>query len=294
MTQDTIITTPPVATDDSLLHWPPLQLADSLLVSAEEAPSEYLLMCDDSIAARHAAAQPASRQSLFSGSVKSQPESLPQPRPAEVNTDWIFGAIILLVLLVSINLNAQRYRLKDLFLSIFDARVRERVWRENHIRTSTLLPGTGIYVAALALILFCMVQRYQLLAFNSAPLLYLTIIGAVVAFVLVRNGLIRLLGTIFDAAGSSLAYITNSHLFYMVGSLMLPPLLLLIFFGSGSLSSIALKVALVLLIILFVVRVLRGLQLFLTNTGSIKLYLFYYFCILEIAPILVMVKIFLT
>ena len=187
--------------------------------------------------------------------------------------------------------DGERYRLKDLLMSLFDIRVRDRVWREYNIRIWTLLPTTGIFLAALAFVMFYLVDQYDLLTYSHAPLLYLMLTLSLFAFVLLKHGLVRMLGSIFEDHDSVLAYIINNHLFYFVGSLVLTPLLLLMFYGSGPLTGIAMKIALIILATIFTIRVLRGLQLFLTNSRSAKLYLFYYLCILEIAPILVMATI---
>ena len=43
--------------------------------------------------------------------------------------------------------------------------------------------------------------------------------------------------------------------------------------------------------LLFVVRLIRGLQLILTFSKTPKFYLFYYLCILEIVPIIIIIKV---
>ena len=272
----------------------PFRQADSLALPEEEGPEHYLLLCDDSISAHYAPAGMTTHKSLFSSSLHSGGNVEPQPRENATSGDWVFGVIILLAAFISLCINSRRIKLRDMMLSIFDLRVRERVWRENNIRIRNLLPMTFIYWASLALVALRMAQRYDMTVEELHPaLLYLLVAAGLILFILLKNGLIRLLGNVFEMDESCAGYITNNHLFYGVGSLLMPLLLLLVFFAAEGLATVALRVTLFLIVILFVVRVLFGFRCFLTNSGSSKLYLFYYLCILEIVPILVMAKIFI-
>ena len=121
-------------------------------------------------------------------------------------------------------------------------------------------------------------------------LMYLAILGGLIAFIFLKNSLIRLLGNVFEDRSVTMLYISSNNLFYFVGGFVFVPLMLLLFYCPAATETI-LKTTIFLVGIIFIVRLFRGIQLILTNSKTSKLYLFYYLCIFEIVPILVMAKI---
>jgi len=231
------------------------------------------------------------RESLFAGNGHTVQTAEPQLRTDEKSNDWIFGALTLLTALICLYINRQRFNIKDILLSMLDIRVMERVSRESNIRRWSLMPMTGIYVASLALLALGYQQMHgAFVAGQSDVILFLVSLAAIVLYFLCRNSLVYIFGVLFDDPAPSQLYITNNHLFHFLGALCLPPLLLLFFF-NGALRAAVLKIAIALVAIIFIIRLLRGMQLILTNSKNSRLYLFYYFCVFEIVPILVMAKI---
>lgn len=255
--------------------------------------TEYLLLCNDSVFGCYDTLPIRQRSSMFATNTHSKAYPLPSQRPATVSNDWVFATIILLLALVSIYLNNQKFKLKDIFLSLFDTRILERVFRESNIRTVSLLPMVGIYLASLAMVILRTTQTFGNLHIQLSPhLFFIATLLALIAFILLKNGMIRLLGDIFEDRLSTALYISSNNLFYFVGGLVATPLLLVLFYFAPAQKAI-LEATIILIAILFIIRLIRGLQLILTNSKTSKLYLFYYLCISEIVPILVMAKIIL-
>ena len=151
----------------------------------------------------------------------------------------------------------------------------------------------GIYLASLALIILKSTQTLGHFVISlPQPLFFGITLAALIAFILLKNSFIRLLGNIFDDRAATMLYISSNNLFYFIGGLTTTPLLLLLFYISGAQDTL-LKTTLIIIAIVFTIRLLRGMQLILTNSKTSKLYLFYYLCILEIIPILVMAKVIL-
>ena len=198
---------------------------------------------------------------------------------------------MLLFTFVSIYINNQKFKLKDIFQSLFDTRVLDRVFRESNIRTSSLLPMVGIYLASVALMAIKLIDRNAAFV-TTLPdyLMYLAILGGLIAFIFLKNSLIRLLGNVFEDRSVTMLYISSNNLFYFICRDSNSCKLLLLFYCPAATETI-LKTTIFLVGIIFIVRLFRGIQLILTNSKTSKLYLFYYLCIFEIVPILVMAKI---
>lgn len=255
--------------------------------------TEYLMLCNDSLFAKYEGLAPRHRKSMFATNTHTTAEPQTLAHRTETSSDWIFGTIIILLTLISIYINSQKFKIKDIFLSVFDTRVLERVFRENNIRTASLLPMEGIYLASLALIILKSTQTLGHFVISlPQPLFFGITLAALIAFILLKNSFIRLLGNIFDDRAATMLYISSNNLFYFIGGLTTTPLLLLLFYISGAQDTL-LKTTLIIIAIVFTIRLLRGMQLILTNSKTSKLYLFYYLCILEIIPILVMAKVIL-
>ena len=253
--------------------------------------SEYLLLCYDSTFAAYEDVPVRQRESMFIGNSHHKGFAIPETRYNQHSGDWIFVTIMLLFTFVSIYINNQKFKLRDIFQSLFDTRVLDRVFRESNIRTSSLLPMVGIYLASVALMAIKLIDRNAAFV-TTLPdyLMYLAILGGLIAFIFLKNSLIRLLGNVFEDRSVTMLYISSNNLFYFVGGFVFVPLMLLLFYCPAA-TETTLKTTIFLVGIIFIVRLFRGIQLILTNSKTSKLYLFYYLCIFEIVPILVMAKI---
>lgn len=256
--------------------------------------AQFLTMCNDSLLAPYSENPVQHRESMFATNTLSQPTTHPAPHNTSPNLDWVFATIILLLALISIYVNNQKFKIKDIFLSLFDTRVLDRVSRENNIRITSLLPMAGIYLASIALVVLKATQTYSITSLPMAPpLFFIVTLTALIIFILLKNSLIRLMGDIFEDRSATMLYIFSSDLFYFVGGLVSTPLLLFLFFCTQAQTAIQ-KIAIFFIAILFIIRFLRGIQLILTNSKTSKLYLFYYLCIFEIIPIIVIAKLVLV
>ena len=265
---------------------------DSTETTANDT-SFSLFACYDSLFTQYADMPVVYRKSMFSGNSHHVAEPLPHVRETAPSDTWIFVSLTILLILMGIYLKRQKFRIKDILQSLFDTRVLDRVARECNIKSKSFIPMTGIYLASIAFVILSLKDQYRLsISGTNDIVFYLTTMALLAAFILVKNSIIRLLGNIFEDKPSTQLYLFNNYLFFFVGALLLPVILLLVFFNTA-VGSAALKTAEIIVAIVFIVRLLRGIQLILTNSKSSKLYLFYYLCILEIVPILVMAKIIL-
>ncbi len=230
------------------------------------------------------------RQSLFTRHEQTNETSTVHLRASQEGYFWSFGIVILLLGLMSLYLHSRKFKFKDLVQSMFDSRALDRMFRENNLKPRSFLPMVLLYIASATLTAVMIGARGTQLD-TPFPMLvnYLLLFAGVALFVLVRTGVIRLFGNVFEESDSVDLYITNCYLFYFWGALVSVPLSLLLLYGPQS-EKTSLYILTTFIAIIFILRLFRGLQLFLTNSKSGKLYLFYYLCIFEIVPILVLLK----
>ncbi len=264
--------------------------ADSTAIDSIRQNDDYLLACNDSIFGAYANWEAPTRESLFALREQHSGESTPQLRQEPAATDWVFGIMALLLLATSLYLNNQKFKLKDILQSLFDRRIMERVFRENNLKPYSLLPMTCIYIGSLTLVaneLICNTPGFILT--KNTLLQYLMLFVALTVYYLIKNALINMFGSLFEDRHTTTLCISSNYLFCFLGGIAAMPLALLHFFSPIATSTILTAIG-ILVSIVFVLRLTRCLQIILSNSKSSKLYLFYYLCIVEIVPILLVTK----
>lgn len=200
---------------------------------------------------------------------------------------WFLGLAALVLALISIFIHNTRIQAHTLVPAAFNIRDMERLYRENNFgRGIAVLPMMLFYAASLTLSIFAISHDadYSMLNMHgwSACLLLFAIL---VSYFLLKTGFISLLGNVFNDKVYSL-YISNNYVYQFIGSFLLLPLALIVFFGNIG-TDMAYNIILIPVSILFIMRLSRGIKLILTLSSNSKFYLFYYLCTLEIVPLLI-------
>jgi hypothetical protein len=122
---------------------------------------------------------------------------------------------------------------------------------------------------------------------------YFILLNFVFAMYIVKIMTVQLLAMAFDLRSAGSEYVYTVLLFNKVAGLVMFPLVLLITFAHQFNPSFALYTGLTALAILLIYRMLRLIQIGLSNSGVSILYLFLYLCTLEILPFVVLIKLFM-
>src|SRR5574344_280132 len=249
----------------------------------------------DSIFASVARPAPVEKKSLFTGHSLSVENPYQQPHIQHITPNWTFCVLLLLVALISWFLNSYRFRITDVLQASVSMRGLNRLFRENNFnRDQALLPMALVYVASLALLVYYVAtQSGNMFGSMQGIVAYLVLLACCFGFYFVRNGLTQLFGVIFENAAATSLYLSNTYIYNFLGGVVLTPALFFVFYTKGSSKTLLIILA-VWLSLLFIMRLVRGLQLILTNAKTSKLYLFYYLCIFEIVPILVLAKLLIS
>ena len=235
-------------------------------------------------------AEPVPRKSLFTHHL------LPVRHGHEISVShagtpgWYLGGIALSILFLCLFLRAKQLRLPDLLQSLVSERAMGRVLRETNLtRAVTQAP-----IALVMLFPLCLVANHcfmpQLHNVWLDMLTFLGIYAASLCLYFVRNGIIRFIGNAFLNGDAVHLYLTSNYVYHLAYGVAATALAFFVCF-TGNLGNVFLYILAAIVGILFVMRLIRGMQLILTYSKSPKLYLFYYLCTLEIAPVLILTSV---
>ncbi len=220
------------------------------------------------------------------------------PIPAQHPNGWIFCLLIAIVFLFGFLTKNHSPKLKEILRSCFSNRYLNFLLKDTISLKRTLIPL--IYIGfQLIITLFI----YHLIIFTKSPFplpnasIYINFIILLVItnlFLLLRILIINFLGNVFMSKKSTDIFLINDFNFTFLISLVLLPILFLAFFSDSLAMENATKIGIGIVSLLYIIKILRSLNITLLYNRLSKLYLFYYLCSLEIIPILVIGKILIS
>ena len=227
---------------------------------------------------------PEERPSLFlEHSFVRQHEDL-QARADTTAPVWVFGVLVALVALTTLYYRSAKLRFSSLVPLLFDSRAMDRTLRNNNFNNRFRFIPMGLLMLS-----GLMLAVHQTAMVKTGFGGYLLLVAAVAALYMFRNGLLRLLAVIFDNGDAVEAYINSNYLYHLaLNTLVIPLLFLMMYLPIGRNAVMYVMGAIVVLEL--TIRLFRGLKLFLTQSSGPYIYLFYYLCIVEVTPFLVLLK----
>ena len=212
-----------------------------------------------------------------------------------VHTDWILIVALLSLALFSwINLVYKKF-ISSIFLSAINLNSANKMFIERNIMTNRISFGLNIiYLINTSIIGYFIFHYYNLgiigcTGFETSLIFFgvLSIIYSIKLFVF------KILDFILLSKKKFTEYYYNIFIYNKIYGIILFPLILAIPFTSNIISVILIKTAIVILIILYLFKILRGIQISIQIRLSF-FYLFLYLCALEIIPILIIYRIVTT
>jgi hypothetical protein len=206
------------------------------------------------------------------------------------SADWIFWIILGGIFLLTLTKFYYEKRLGLLASSVFSRSSANLLIRDSNIlRHQSFIYLFFIYLISITLLLH-QAFRYADPGTSSSwreLLLYLEIVGAFIAFFLMKITLVRLSGFIFRNTDTATEYIQNMFIFNLFGGIILLPMLLLISYSG---TPVFLFIAVGSLVILMFLRFIRGFVVGLSDHKFSLFHLFLYLCTLEILPVVILLK----
>lgn len=182
-------------------------------------------------------------------------------------------------------------RLKQIFSAVFSRRHISQLIRDGNLATERIALALGLVAAlSISLVFFGLAIKFTGGNFGgqSYPVVYTGISVSLIILWFIRRLLVRLTGFIFKSRLATDIYMLNNLIFTIATGLVIFPLGIAWFFGK---QDFFLYLAAAIMLISLVVRLVR------TIIGSLQvqtfsgMYIFLYFCTLEILPLAIVMKI---
>jgi len=288
----------PAAPADSALLQGNVQVADSLAADARHADtlSTDTLMTADLVAnaSRHAGLPyyylgfdlsewllryPAgTTQHYMAGSPRVQGER------------WVIGILFTLLVLFSLLKRAFDKQLHLLVQAFFSKRVLSNINKEENLFTAW--PFLLLFIefgCIMGLFLYLAAQQYSQTVGRGITV-FLSISAAVIVLYIFKIIVLRLVGFFFDVQKPVNEYIAILYLSYFNTSLLFIPLVIAFALSPANYAKYYVIMAFLIVLIVFIFQLIRASLTVLSQNRFSKVYLFLYFCTLEICPILVLIK----
>jgi len=210
-----------------------------------------------------------------------------------LHNDWIIGIVLLVAFLYSIIRSAQKGRSHGvkrffLFKGINDSSSKDV--DEIFLLKSTIHNLISFIIIGLFAYFGASYYNYNFFGI-SGIFLWLIFVSSIIFSVTIRHLICMAVGKISGEKDVFREYIVNIYIFYRFSGLFLFVLIILLVYTSILPASLSFKTGVIVLAIMYLIRVLKLLMIFITRNISI-FYLILYLCALEILPALILVKFF--
>lgn len=212
----------------------------------------------------------------------------------DASPDWLFYVLLLVVAALA----WIRYFFGKIFgqtlQAIFNVNITNQIVRDENV----LLQRTSSFMGVIFNVVFAVVLyhvsnyfRWNLLGIENPFGRFLFLLLTVSAVYSFKFLLLKLLGFIFSVEREMATYIFNIFLINNMLGIVLIPVAVLLSFSIAHQPGLFVVAACVLYGMALIYRFFRGFVIGLSYKGVNLMYLFLYFCALEFAPVLVLLKI---
>ena len=273
----------------------PAALADSsasaLAADSSLAPDSAQYCCIyDSLFPMAAPKEPTLHKSLFTHHQLAMQNSHEIAIQHHGTPGWFFGFIILSIFLLCTYIKSKQINLLELLKSAIDHRTLDRMLRDTNL-THALDQAPIALIVLIPLTLVCYSALFPHSSNTLADILgYLGLLVACYAVYYSRNGIIRLIGNAFANPESVHIYLSSNYIYHLLYGIVAAAFAFFVCY-TDSMGRIFFYILAGIIGLMFLFRLVRGMQIILTNSKTPKFYLFYYLCIFEIVPIVIVAKV---
>ncbi|WP_113663989.1 DUF4271 domain-containing protein [Pedobacter nanyangensis] len=205
---------------------------------------------------------------------------------------WVLGIIGFLLVLFAILKNAFGKQLSSVVQSFYSNRALTNLNKEDNLVTSWSFLLLFIQFGFTIGMFFYLAAQYQNLpAANQGGFSFFVSISIGVIFLyLLKIVCLRFVGFVFDVQRPLHQYISILYLSYFNTSLLFIPIIIAFALSAKKYGANYIVLGISALVLIFVFQFIRAAINILSQYRFPKLYLFLYFCTLEICPILILIK----
>ena len=229
-------------------------------------------------------------KSIFRGHSYSKKDAVAEARHNNQQPLWVFVTIMLVMFILGRMISNYKGRKSDILLSPFSRLSLKTLLNERAVNKVTVnLLINFLYSVLLSLAEFFVIRHFGATITGNAALDYLVLEAGTFLFIYIRVLLVRFIGSVFNYKISTGAYVLNQSICNLLCGILLLPALLLGFY-SGLNGTALLYVLTVIVVLMFLIRVVRGSVLMLAESQFSKIYMLYYMFVIEIVPVLLIAK----
>lgn len=220
----------------------------------------------------------------------------PQLRPRS-NDMWLF-ALLFTAYTIYVSLRVvYSKRFRQEMRAFFTSRTVNQMMREEYALSNRVSIGLSLlFILLFSLFLYQVFDYYGYFNIESYPPVrfYFAIVGFVVVLFALKLLLVRILGVVFRMEGAVNEYIFNIFLHHKALGLFLFPVTIALAFVKDISPPHLIVAGWCIIALVLVYRTLRTILGGVQAAGISKYYLFLYLCTLEILPLIVILKVFIS
>lgn len=229
-------------------------------------------------------------RSLFTGHSGVPASFNAKQRPDSNPPVWVFVTVVLVALLLGKVFSGYKGRKVDLLLSPFRRFSLRTLLNERAVnKASENLFVNFLYSVLLSLAGFFVIRHFGVSLTGKSWVDMLVLEAFTFVFIYARVLLVKFIGSVFNYKISTGGYILNQSICNLICGILLVPVLLLGFY-SGLDATVLLYVLTIVISVMFLIRVVRGSMLMLSESQFSKIYMLYYMIVIEIVPVIVVAK----
>lgn len=204
---------------------------------------------------------------------------------------WILAVIALLLVAFATLRYAFSKQLTAIVQSFFSNRILGNLNKEDNLFTSWPFLLLFVQFGFTIGMFFYLAAQYQGLNYVANGFqFFVTISIVVIVLYVLKILLLRVLGYVFNIQKPVNEYVSILYLSYFNASLLFIPLVVAFALSPLKYGAYYIAIAIILLVVVFVFQFIRAGVNILSHYRFSKMYLFLYFCTLEICPILILIK----
>lgn len=204
---------------------------------------------------------------------------------------WILGIIGFLLVLFAVLKNTFAKQLSSVVQSFYSNRALSNLNREDNLVTSWSFLLLFIQFGFTIGMFFYLVAQYRELEQAQGDFTFFVSVSiSVILLYLLKIVVLRIIGFVFDVQKPLHQYISILYLSYFNASLLFIPIIIAFALSPTKYGSWYVLLGILALVLIFVFQFIRAAVNILSQYRFPRLYLFLYFCTLEICPILILIK----
>jgi hypothetical protein len=212
-------------------------------------------------------------------------------KPVPKGEVWVLGFILLMLIMFAILRISFSKQLTTIIHAFYSNRVLNNLNKEDNLFSSW--PFVFLFIQfgfIIGMFLYLIAQYYQVSYGAGGFQFFVTISVGIVVLYILKIMVLRVIGHLFNVQKPVHEYVSILYLSYFNLSLLFIPLVIAFALSPLKYGLYFIAISTVLVFITFFLQFIRAAYIILSNNKFSKVYLFLYFCALEICPILIIIK----